>query len=462
MSLYQYSTTPATNATAADDINWSTGVVPSQVDDNNKQQMADIADWLLDLACSITTGGTSSAATASTNGGIDSLRDGLIVGLVAHTDMDAAATLNIDGLGAKPLYVGGSAIADGQLGSGAHYFVTYDASVASGAWIVHNAAAVISDGSVTTDKLAALAVTNAKLAVDAVTTARIQNDAVTTAKIADGAVDTNQLASFAVTNAKLAVDAVSTARIQNEAVTGAKIADGAVGGDQLAAGGVTSTKLANMAQYRVKGRIASGNGAPTDLTPDNLGTILGQVSAAITLPVNVVSSTYDAGTTSGAGYQLSSEGVLRVQRPSSADNTDALFNGFKGTLLKAQIEANGDFESATNSYGATSDRRIKRDIRNMKPCLEALMQLPLHRGRLKDEVRENPRGAPDREFVIADEMVDVGLGDLVKTGDGPAFLQRVNYSGLAFKTLKGLQEAVTEYRAEIAALKTRIAALEEA
>ena len=72
------------------------------------------------------------------------------------------------------------------------------------------------DGSVTAEKLAALAVTTAKIAGLAVTTAKLADAAVTAAKLASGA--------------------VTTAKLASGAVTGAKLADGAVTADKLAAG----------------------------------------------------------------------------------------------------------------------------------------------------------------------------------------------------------------------------------
>lgn len=45
MPLYQWSTTPANNATAATAINWAEGQPPSSVNDSARQMMADVATW---------------------------------------------------------------------------------------------------------------------------------------------------------------------------------------------------------------------------------------------------------------------------------------------------------------------------------------------------------------------------------------------------------------------------------
>lgn len=45
MALWQWSTTPANNATAATAINWAEGQPPSSVNDSARQMMADVAAW---------------------------------------------------------------------------------------------------------------------------------------------------------------------------------------------------------------------------------------------------------------------------------------------------------------------------------------------------------------------------------------------------------------------------------
>jgi len=45
MPLYQWSTTPANNASAATAINWAEGQPPSSVNDSARQMMADVAGW---------------------------------------------------------------------------------------------------------------------------------------------------------------------------------------------------------------------------------------------------------------------------------------------------------------------------------------------------------------------------------------------------------------------------------
>lgn len=113
----------------------------------------------------------------------------------------------------------------------------------------------ITDGIITTVKLAEDAVTNAKIAVDAIqgdviaagaiVEAKLGVDAVTNAKIADNAVNTAQIVSSAISAAKIATGAVTNTKLGTDAVTNAKLADNAVQTAQIAADAITTAKIAN-------------------------------------------------------------------------------------------------------------------------------------------------------------------------------------------------------------------------
>ena len=103
--------------------------------------------------------------------------------------------------------------------------------------------AMIANGAVGTDDLAAKAVTTAKIADGAVTEAQLATDAVTTNKIKDGNVTSAKLADNAVTTAKIADGNVTTAKIADGNVTTAKLADSAVTSGKIADNAVTFGKL---------------------------------------------------------------------------------------------------------------------------------------------------------------------------------------------------------------------------
>lgn len=91
----------------------------------------------------------------------------------------------------------------------------------------------ITDGAISTPKLAAGAVTAAQIAADTITAAQIAAGAITAAELAAGSVTTSKLNAGAVTANEIAANAITTA----------KIAAGAVNADQIAAGAVSTTKL---------------------------------------------------------------------------------------------------------------------------------------------------------------------------------------------------------------------------
>ena len=119
----------------------------------------------------------------------------------------------------------------------------------------HGEATNITDGLVTTAKLATGAVTTAKLATGAVTDEKIATGAVTDEKIATEAVTTAKLATRAVTDEKIATGAVTGEKIATEAVTTAKLATGAV----------TASKCAGDVVKSVNGKTPTNGNVAIDL-----------------------------------------------------------------------------------------------------------------------------------------------------------------------------------------------------
>lgn len=105
MSLFKWSQTAASNATADGSINWAEGQAPSSVNDSARAMMAAVAKYRDDTAGSITTGGTSTAYTVATSQVFTTLAlmNGACIAFAPHTDCGNTVTLNVDGLGAKPL-----------------------------------------------------------------------------------------------------------------------------------------------------------------------------------------------------------------------------------------------------------------------------------------------------------------------------------------------------------------------
>jgi len=105
---------------------------------------------------------------------------GMTLSFVPANTNSGAVTLDLDGLGAKNVFVGSStALSSGDLVAGRIAQIQYDGT----RFQLYQSS--IADNSVTTAKIVDLNVTTAKLAANAVTTAKITDANVTTAKVAD-------------------------------------------------------------------------------------------------------------------------------------------------------------------------------------------------------------------------------------------------------------------------------------
>ncbi len=165
--------------------------------------------------------------------------------------------------------------------------------------------------------------------------------------------------------------------------------------------------------------------------------------------------------------------------------------GNNNSTVRAVIYANGDFDSATNSYGATSDERIKQNITDANSQWDDIKGLKVRNFKLKDEARTEEGGGQAAKTYLGlvaqeTETVSPGLvksrdpeksdiisssefGTLYEDGDdipeGKAIgdvkevteqVKSVSYSVLYMKAIKALQEAQTR----IETLETKVAALE--
>lgn len=100
-----WSKTAANNSTADSAAPWPEGMLPGQVNDSSRGGMASVAKWRDDISGVIVTSGTASAYTVASNQNFSALTelDGMVVAFTPHATNDAAPTLSVDGLAAKPL-----------------------------------------------------------------------------------------------------------------------------------------------------------------------------------------------------------------------------------------------------------------------------------------------------------------------------------------------------------------------
>lgn len=141
MGLFHYlwSRTAASNATADSNVNWAEAMAPSAVNDSARAMMASAAAFRDDIAGAIATGGTSTAYTVTSYQIFDSLAhmSGQMIAFTPHATNGATVTLNVDGLGAKPLRSAPSVeLQAGTLIQGSPYTALYNNSDA--VWYLQN------------------------------------------------------------------------------------------------------------------------------------------------------------------------------------------------------------------------------------------------------------------------------------------------------------------------------------
>lgn len=136
MTVYKWSQTAASNATADSNINMREGMAPSQVNDSVRALMAAVAAWRDDMSGNLVTAGTSTSYTVTTNQSFSTLTDGLSFAARIHTTCGNIPVLNVDGRGSKAIAsVYGTRITTGQLVSGAVHTFTYDST--DDKWIIN-------------------------------------------------------------------------------------------------------------------------------------------------------------------------------------------------------------------------------------------------------------------------------------------------------------------------------------
>lgn len=118
LSIFNWSKTPASNATADSAINFREQMAPSQVNDSCRSVMAAIANYRDDVSGTILTDGADTAYTVTTSSGmVDDNTDlfpVVCVAFIPHETNGANPTLNVDSSGALPL----RGVTDVALGAG--------------------------------------------------------------------------------------------------------------------------------------------------------------------------------------------------------------------------------------------------------------------------------------------------------------------------------------------------------
>ena len=146
-------------------INWAEGQAPSSINDSARAMMAATAKYRDDIAGAIVTGGTSTAYTVTSYEVFSTLAlmNGQAIAFTVNATNGATVTLNVDGLGAKPLRSAtGVELAAGALVSGASYSAVYNNSDAA-FYLRDYTPTIIAANQVVTASITAASVTYAKI-----------------------------------------------------------------------------------------------------------------------------------------------------------------------------------------------------------------------------------------------------------------------------------------------------------
>ena len=188
--------------------------------------------------------------------------------------------------------------------------------------------------------------------------------------------------------------------------------------------------------------------------------------------------------------------VLRMQMGTDHDNNSSFFiYGSGGTggseVTRYVVYSDGDVYNHDNTYGSTSDERIKQDITDASSQWEDIKALKVRNFKRKDDVRKYGSDAQTQIGLIAQEAETVSPGlvklkdptksdiasdsafgrlytsdDSETQGENPTAIvgevkveeqvKQMKYSVLYMKSIKALQEAM----ARIETLEAKVAALE--
>jgi microcystin-dependent protein len=141
--FYVWSTTANANGIADASVNFQEGQLPGSLNDSNRAAMARLREYANDITGALVTTGTATAYAVASNQNFDSLThlNGQVIAFSPNATSTNAVgvdvTLNVDGLGAKPVRMQPSvALPNGTLILGTPYIVVYNNS--DGVFYLHN------------------------------------------------------------------------------------------------------------------------------------------------------------------------------------------------------------------------------------------------------------------------------------------------------------------------------------
>ena len=177
--------------------------------------------------------------------------------------------------------------------------------------------------------------------------------------------------------------------------------------------------------------------------------------------------------------QSSNYGYVAYYATAHDGASNSFFMGVDTGAVRFRVNSDGDVANHDNSYGSTSDERIKQDIKDANSQWDDIKALKIRNYKKKDDVRQYKDKAWEQIGVVAQELEAAGMAKLITESspdehdikssaefgtlneDGTikevkAKVKDVKYSVLYMKAVKALQEAMIR----IETLETKVAALE--
>lgn len=144
MGLWSYSSTAASNSAIGGVSVADATQKPNEVNNAQRAQVADLANFVLDISGGNVTGGSANAQTVTTDSTLSALANGVLVTVRANYTNTAATTLQLDSTAAKSVRkftaAGEAALSGGEIIEGGIYTFAYStvANSAAGGWILLN------------------------------------------------------------------------------------------------------------------------------------------------------------------------------------------------------------------------------------------------------------------------------------------------------------------------------------
>lgn len=143
-SAWDWTITPAANASSDASINMAEGMAPGLLNDGIRQIMSRVREVLADAAGQVTVGGTANGITVFSNSAITAYPEGFPLAFTPTAANTGATTLTVNSIGAKAIRVvtktGDAALTGGELQADKLYLVQYKAALnaAAGGWQLMN------------------------------------------------------------------------------------------------------------------------------------------------------------------------------------------------------------------------------------------------------------------------------------------------------------------------------------